>query len=375
MSQNINSKLQQAEPNKSLKLPESQTFQDSSLNVYAYHTEAIPVILELTRETLGNSGAVRKTEVFWRWKHEDNPFGSSYGLYVWDEAKNMAAGLRVLMRWRFNGSAGGQLQAVRAVDTATHPAYQRQGIFSTLTRQAVAELTEAGVHLIFNTPNKRSLPGYLKMGWQVVTAWPVYVRVIKPFSLVTRLIQRNNPMAGLPPFEQYFKQEVMRWGAFVQRYQSEIPTLLAKWEQNRVRVGLRTPRELAYLQWRYGQHPHLQYGVFPLEQEGGLGGFAILRPNIRFGLKEIVLAELFLQTPDPTLGRHFMKRLYRQLKGDYLVAHFAQNSLEKKLLSRSGFLRAPRQGMVFTVRPLNVSCQDVLQPDAWDLSLGDLELF
>jgi hypothetical protein len=88
-----------------------------------------------------------------------------------------------------------------------------------------------------------------------------------------------------------------------------------------------------------------------------------------------VLTELFLQSPDLAFGRQFMKRLCRQLKGDYLVAHFARNTIEQKLLYRSGFLKLPRKGMVFTVRPLNVPPQNILQPGAWDLSLGDLELF
>jgi hypothetical protein len=132
---------------------------------------------------------------------------------------------------------------------------------------------------------------------------------------------------------------------------------------------------MAYLQWRYGQHPHLQYGVYTQEHAGELSGFAILRPNVRYGLKEIVLAELFLRSPELREGRQFLKGLGQQLRGDYLVAHFAHNTIEHQLLRRSGFLRLPRRGMIFTVHPLNVPLQAVLQPAAWDLSLGDLELF
>jgi hypothetical protein len=193
--------------------------------------------------------------------------------------------------------------------------------------------------------------------------------------LATSLIRRNHIGSEVVPTEQYFGQGVLSWAAFTQQYRSEIPLLLTTWEQERVQRGLRTPRELAYLQWRYGQHPHLQYGVYALERAGELSGFAILRPNIRYGLKEIVLTELFLRSPELEFGRQFLKRLGQQLRGDYLVAHFAHDSIEQRLLSRNGFLRLPRRGMVFTVYPLNVPRQDVLQPAAWDLSLGDLELF
>jgi len=347
----------------------------SGLQIRLYTPEAISAILDLTQETLGNSGAVRKTEAFWHWKHETNPFGQSYGLFSWDELNSRLAGLRVLMRWRFNTPVGYQLQAVRAVDTATHPAYQRRGIFSTLTRQAVAELSEAGVHFIFNTPNQQSLPGYLKMGWQVVATWPIYIKLLRPVRMLAGLIRRSPAGPHLPAFEQYFGREVMNWETFTHQYAAKIPALLEAWEQERTQVGLRTPRELTYLQWRYGQHPHLQYGVYALEQAGDLSGFAILRPNFRYGFKEVVLTELFLKSPDLEFGRLFLNSLHWQLKADYIVAHFAQNTVERAWLGRNGFLRVPRRGMVFTVRPLNVLPQDVLQPATWDLSLGDLELF
>jgi GNAT superfamily N-acetyltransferase len=345
------------------------------LHIRPYTPEVIPALLDLTRATLGNSGATRKTEAFWRWKHQANPFGSSYGLYAWNETESKVVGLRVLMRWRFNNPVGRQLQAVRAVDTATHPDYQRQGIFSMLTRQAMAELTAAGTHLVFNTPNQRSLPGYLKMGWQVVDKWPLFVKVLKPIRLLTRLAWRRSDISTPFRFEQFFGPEVVSWSVFVYRYQDAIPALLSTWESERERVGLRTPRDLAYLQWRYGQHPHLQYGCYPFEERGKLAGCAILRPNIRYSLQEIVLTEIFLGAPDIKLGKLLFNNLCEQLNGDYLIAHFAAGSLERKLLRSVGFLRIPRQGMIFTVRPLNVTRQEVLDATAWDLSLGDLEMF
>ena len=60
------------------------------------------------------------------------------------------------------------MRAVRAVDTATHPDFRGQGVFSALTLGALEELRSDGVAFVFNTPNERSRPGYLKMGWQPV---------------------------------------------------------------------------------------------------------------------------------------------------------------------------------------------------------------
>jgi hypothetical protein len=47
------------------------------------------------------------------------------------------------------------------------------------------------------------------------------------------------------------------------------------------------------------------------------------------------------------------------------------------VLVRNGFLPAPRLGPVLTVRPLAPAQAgpDPLRPAAWQLSIGDLELF
>lgn len=358
----------------------------ADLRICRYNAEAIPEVLKLVKVTLGNEGAVRKTEAFWRWKHEDNHFGSSYGLYARDETQALAVGLRVLMRWQFRTKDGELLQAVRAVDTATHPAYQRLGIFSKLTRQAVDDLKQEGVDLIFNTPNARSLPGYLKMGWQIVAKWPLYIRALRPIRMLSRRLKTIPASQQLIKFDDFFAPNIMTWQAFAERYGEDIPKLVSNWEQQRrqacpargsrqARVGLRTLKDFNYLQWRYGQHPHLTYGIYAWEDAGTLAGFAILRPNWRYGWQEIVLTEIFLRQPDPKLGKSFLKHLIKELRGDYLVAHFSAPTFEKALLRRAGFLQAPRQGMTFTVNPLSSRSQSALAAVFWDLTLGDLEVF
>jgi GNAT superfamily N-acetyltransferase len=342
------------------------------MDIQPYNPTAISKILALTQETLGNDSAIRKTEAFWHWKHHANPFGSSYGLLAWSETQAQVAGLRMLMRWKFCPPAGPSLQAMRAVDTATHPAFQRRGIFSTLTRQAVDDLTKEGIHFIFNTPNQRSLPGYLKMGWQVVTKWPVFIKVLNPLRMVWK---RFWPEGTSSQFEAYFGPDVVPWPVFVERYDSMIPGLVANWEQQRDQVGYRTPRNLNYLQWRYGQHPHLTYGVYALENSKGLAGFAILRPNLRYRWQEIVLTDIFLAKPTLEQGRLLLTNLSKQLKGDYLVAHFAEGTIEKTLLRQTSFVKVPQRGITFAVRPLKSLSQNLLDPAAWDLTLGDLEIF
>lgn len=332
-------------------------------------------IVALAQSALGVTTATPMDATFWQWKHHANPFGHSYGLYAWDEANAQAAGARILMRWQFRDMTGQSYAAVRAVDTATHPAYQRQGIFSRLTTQAIAELGQAGVAFIYNTPNQKSLPGYLKMGWQTVAHWPLYLKLLRPLRMVWRRL--HSPLeASSWNFGDYFGSGILAWPVFLAAYSSQLPDLLAAGEATRPQVGLRTPRTIEYLDWRYGQHPTVQYGVCALtEASGRLQGFAILRPNVRYGWQEIVLTELCLEPATVTAGAWLIRQITRQVRGDYLIAHFADQTLEQQLLRRHGFFRIPRQSIVFTVRPLQTGLDQLLQPAQWDLTLGDLEIF
>jgi len=103
-----------------------------------------------------------------RWKHIDNAFGRSLLLIAVDRAAPEGArilAVRPLMRWRFANDSGTTISAARAVDTATLPSAQGKGLFRRLTLAGIEQLLAEDCGFIFNTPNSKSLPGYLKMGW------------------------------------------------------------------------------------------------------------------------------------------------------------------------------------------------------------------
>ena len=143
-----------------------------------------PAILALLAASLGWNSDER-LERFFEWKHEQNPFGRSPRLVAVDGDRMV--GFRTFLRWEFVDARGEVLRAVRAVDTATDPQYQGRGIFRSLTLRAVEELAADGVAFVFNTPNARSRPGYLTMGWQEVGPLTTSIR----FGSVNRCTHRN----------------------------------------------------------------------------------------------------------------------------------------------------------------------------------------
>jgi GNAT superfamily N-acetyltransferase len=343
--------------------------------------------LPLLRLTLGARPAARRTPEFWRWKHVENPFGASLGLYretAPGESTSEIIGLRMLLRWSFDG---GRVRAARAVDTATHPAHRRQGVFSALTQEAVKRLAAEGAHFVFNTPNPASLAGYRRLGWQVLTRWPRYLRLRHPLAYWRhRLGRRAGGRDERTAWAACFGPDVQPWDRFVAAGPARLANLVERSETARGSRPYRTPRTWPYLAWRYGGlaalhrardagEPYLRYGVFAIEDAGRLRVAAVLRPTLSRGLAGVSLVELFLDPPDPELGRAAIERLLASLDADYVVAHFARGTPEQSALAAAGFHRLPGQATTFVVRPIAAHGWDPLDADRWDLSLGDLEVF
>lgn len=337
-------------------------------------------ILSLLRGTVGETAASKKTADFWRWKHEHSPFGPSYSVCACAPAgpseRERIAGLRTLMWWSFGDPTGGRLRAARAVDTATHPDFQRRGIFSRLTRRAIEELQREGAAFIFNTPNDQSLPGYLKMGWETVARWPVYVRPVhwikSPVKLMAGRVRAGRRLGPLP----HPGAPLTTWSRFYERQKDALGELISAHESRRRTVGYRTVRTSDYLDWRYGQHPDVEYWVLSVPSGGGLEGAVIGRPVWGSGgLPAFAVTEMFVRDPDEAHCGRLLQSLLRATVCDYVMAYFAAGTAERSALSRSGFFRAPGRGYTFVSLPLGPAELDPTREDSWDLTLGELEIF
>jgi GNAT superfamily N-acetyltransferase len=314
-------------------------------------------VLELLGATLGGGPAGRRPPAFFRWKHYDNPFGHSLMLVA--EADGRIIGLRAFMRWRFE-AADRSVTAVRAVDTATHPEYQGMGVFSRLTRAALAAL-EGQADLVFNTPNSASRPGYLKLGWQDVGRVPVAIRVRRPARFATGLRRPSGRLPTPPAVLAEPASRVLERGA-------ELRQLLSAAGQGAPR--LHTPRGAEYLRWRYGAAPLLDYRAVVDQDAGRLRGLAIFRVRPRGALWESTISEVLVPAGEWRTARRLLRTVAQAAAVDHLTLR-----APAAIAASSGFAPAPG-GIAFVVKPL----QQGLRPDpttlrAWALSLGDLEVF
>jgi GNAT superfamily N-acetyltransferase len=335
------------------------------LTIRPYDEQDEDAVLDLLREALGEGPTGRRTPAFFRWKHFANPFGTSFMFVA--EADGRIVGLRAFMRWEF-ASGGRLIKAVTAVDTATHPQYQGRGVFSTLTKVALGSLP-SDIDLVFNTPNEKSLPGYLKMGWQIVGRVPVNIRVRRPlrFALGVRSIRRSSvvPRRDAPSINGPRAGDVLA--------DDDVISFVKRSSASETRIATR--RDGAYLPWRYAQVPTLDYRALRTTRSGRTTGLVIFRVRPRAALWESTISELIVEPRDKATTRELLRQVNRVASVDHLACHFPSRSITAWGTYSSGFLPS-MAGVTLVVNPLNRSLDlDATSLSSWALSLGDLEVF
>lgn len=304
-------------------------------------------IVDLCRRSLGwdDEGT---DAAFFGWKHDENPAGPSPA-WVAVTPSGDIAGVRLFLRWRFRHE-GRSLLGVRAVDTATDPAWRGRGVFSRLTMGALPGLRRDGVDFVFNTPNDQSRPGYLKMGWQPVGRVPVGV-LFRP---------------GVARHIRSIRTPADRWGQATDvgvpvLEALALPETAALLDRLGARPGIATEISMDWLRWRYRFAP-LGYCAVPLNGERVSDGLVVFRLRNRGPVLECTVCEV-LALPGTKVHRSLSKLLARTGADMMLIAPGGASS---------GVIQAPL-GPMLTWRPIGrpgtPKMRDLM------LTMGDLELF
>ena len=283
-----------------------------------------------------------------RWKHRDNPFGISPMWVAVDRGRVVA--VRVFMRWQFLRD-GLPVSAVRAVDTATHADYQGRGLFTALTLQGLAELEAEGVEFVFNTPNDKSRPGYLKMGWHEVGRLAP-VAAIRPLAL-GRVLRSRVP-ASLQPDEMTVGVSAHDWLAT-----DGLRRALARrgGALSHDAAALSTPLTDEFVRWRFGA-PHQPCRVVD-------NGSAVVVVERRRRGQVVELVCLLGVGPQRAVDR-LLRRTRRAVGADTVIRLGPSSPL-------TGFVRLPGVGPRLTCRMLRPDPSPKL-PE-WSLTLADVVLF
>lgn len=286
--------------------------------------------------------------LYWEWKHYQNPFGPSPVLLA--VCDNQIVGIRAFQRWLFNYQDK-SIPAFRAVDTVTAPLFQGRGIFKTLTLELIQILSkDESSSFIFNTPNKVSRPGYLKMGWEQLGKARVFLRVV--------------------PFAGWLKRK--EWDRLQQNL-LDYPFDDAR--PSNASAYIHVPKSSGYLKWRYQQYPFPDYGLFVSEYRQEPYYFFIKIRHHQF-VRELRICEVWSKVDrDWSFIALTATRLARRL-GCGTVSLLPEPG-HSVALFRHGFIPVQPFANIITIRDLNMG--DSFEPfrhlKNWAFAMGDLELF
>ena len=277
-----------------------------------------------------------------RWKHETNPFGRS--LIMVAETSSGIVAARPFMRWRFRRGEA-TLTAARAVDTATRPEARGLGLFRELTMSGLEVLRGETVDVIFNTPNDKSRPGYLKMGWEEVGRIPFGFRP-RSLGALARLRGARVAASKLSQPANY-GVGVANGLATVQAVGGLVDSAPTdRWT---------TDYDIETLLWRFAQGP-VAYRFIP----GPSGSGTIARTRTRGTATELLIAAAVGHT-DLGARAAAMHLAFQRTKADYCLApaSFPQT------------VATTRLGPSLTMRSVSTDPT----PDQHSWQPGDIELF
>jgi GNAT superfamily N-acetyltransferase len=312
-------------------------------------------IVDLLKSSLGES-LMPKSERYWRWKHVENPFGRSPVLLAVDGDR--IVGVRAFMRWTWIGESG-RIEAVRAVDTATHPEFQGKGIFSKLTKSLLGSCHEDKIDMVFNTPNNNSKPGYLKMGWIEAGRLPVRIRVLHPLSMVATAVRGLENRAEFQTTAEETVQLLSH------------PALAHLLAASAIKP-LHTAHTPESLRWRYLDVPVAEYRAAGIVSDSELHALYVyrLKPSrlgLEFRVTDVFARDIRSRTE---LQRNVLRRAQIE-RADYIT----QDALRPSLI-QGFFSGTSRIGPLVTVRSVaSESTTAFVKFTNWSPAIGDLELF
>jgi len=321
----------------------------------------------LLKAAFGERFTSHSFEKVWHWRHNENPAGHSLGTACLSATQELV-GLRPFMFFRL-AAGDDQLLAARAGDTAVHPDYQRRGLFSSLTRKGVNNLRRAGVHLIFNTPNEKSGPGYKKLGWTLLGHPVVWVKINKPLSALYQFLFHRKTTVEI---------EAHSYGASVSE---GLESLLSLVPLNQKEKRIHLEKSPCYLRWRYDDHP---VHCYRLTTDMGAKGTEFIdsprcvlvsRPDRRGPVRGLAVVEQFYSSI--ASYRRALRKLSQEVDADYVLLAGVRSMSEIAGLLANGFMPLKWRNVNLAVNVLDdgVLPKCPLKMKNWYLSLGDLEAF
>lgn len=233
-----------------------------------------------------------RTKEWFKWKFESSPYGKSLIFAAFDDDKVAGAVVFGLGYMRFEGE---NVLCALSYDTFVGKSYQGQHLFSKLIRGALEECRNLGVRIIYNFPNPLSLPGFKKMGFNVVDHYYNYYTL--PISPIGFLCHLRDVRKGFIKNESNI--DILK--------SIEIPHFSDNILNNEVYTPIWSKE---YIQWRFFSYPVSEYYIHSKE-----GIFAVVQVGFRGRIKESRILFITATEGNRLSRRKFYQALWSIKKG------------------------------------------------------------
>ena len=259
----------------------------------------------------------------------------------------------------------------------TSSRHRKKGIFTKLGNYASEEQKHEGVTFNLTFPIRKAvLPGFLKMGWDLVFEMPLYIRFLKMTSFL-----KKKKIGFLAPFINPFVfafnlfchksdkkdieirifnnvEEIDGYEAFYSRWSISVPNTLIK--------------DITFVKWRYGA-PKSKYLFFCAYNAEHLVGFISARAIIKNGVPSYGILDFMVVDKNCLTNLH--NALFNKAKTDNkeaVMMMMSKSSSKKYRIGRNAYLKSPfRFHLIIKNLKQEFSKAELYNEDLWHLMFVD----
>lgn len=132
-----------------------------------------------------------KNKEWFIWKFERSPYGNAVLACAFDDNKVVGCVAFGMGKITYNYK---EYISALSYETFVHPDYQNKGLFKKLIYAAEEELKNKKVSFLYNYPNSKSLPGFLKLNWNKCNEIQTYkLKICSLINVISKLKHLKQP--------------------------------------------------------------------------------------------------------------------------------------------------------------------------------------
>jgi GNAT superfamily N-acetyltransferase len=291
---------------------------------------------------------------YWRWRHARNPFGESIIKLVFADGKLIGHYAVTPVDIMVDNVP---LRAVLSLHTLTHPAFQRQGIFTFLAEEVYKKCQSEGFSFVYGFPNENSYHGFTnRLRWT-------------GFGKMSSLEKKLDAKDGATPKARKINE--------IDRFDDRVNVL---WDKVKAGYRVIVPRTNDYLNWRFVEHPIISYPMYTITSGNSeLLGYMVLKTYQDGDLMRGHIVDM-LSLDDEHTVRSLIDSAHDYFieKGiGNLSCWMPERCFCSRILKEEGFVNKEFD-VNFGVRVFEKadrSMRDIEQLGNWHLTMSDVDIF